>query len=91
MLVREYHGFTVISAREEEPSKDGDGWDHAVVLKDGSVMAPLGTLAEAIHVCKLGRELEEKNPSHSTPADMRKKVEKAALDIITRIESPVAE
>jgi hypothetical protein len=52
MLIREYHGHQVISAREERPQPDGDGWDHLVVYQDGTVSGVLPALADAIGEAK---------------------------------------
>lgn len=52
MLIREYHGHQVISAREERAQPDGDGWDHILVYRDGTVSGVLPTLADAIREAK---------------------------------------
>lgn len=57
MLLRDYHGFNIVSAREETPQPDGDGMDHVVVFRDGSLSDILPTLADAI---RLGRAAKER-------------------------------
>lgn len=50
MLIREYHGFSILSSpvSPQQPDEDGDGYTHALVFKDGSVFGGIPTLGEAI-------------------------------------------
>lgn len=64
MLVRNYHNCIVVSAREETPQPDGDGWDHILVrvdkTPDGGLLVlsthKFPTLAEAISAARAMNE-----------------------------------
>lgn len=56
MHIRQYHGFIVISAREEKPQPDGDGYDHLVIFRDGSASEIQPTLADAIRLTRAAKE-----------------------------------
>jgi hypothetical protein len=71
MLLRAYHGFNVISAQEEVPQPDGDGWDHVVAFRDGSLSGVLPTLADAIRLTRAAKErgyLEKPLPEKGQPS-----------------------